>query len=316
MSDELSVQNTPETPVELPELVYTYQPEDEDGFPLGGRQVIKYRTQEELADKLRDQNVLLVRRLRAETRKNRLGTNDVENIPQEAQRYTGPVEFKPRELSQDEITQLSHELLDPTTAVAAQRKIFEASVGVSPETLSTTLQKIQEDNLRNRARLEADAFILDNPDYVRCDKNTQALIQWLLRYDLDPIRENFQRAYDTLKSQDPPIIVLRKNINPTDPPSAYVATQPVQQPTQSIPVIPVSLHNGNSSNSGTQPTVADQIVYKKVVNGKEMVFTGFAAIEVMPSEEYKHRINHDPVFVKAVNKLYSNVPRAAQVLPV
>ena len=82
---------TVEQVIEQPvEKIYKYQPTDETGRPIGGVQVIKYTTPEELADKLRDQNVLLVRKLREQTRKVRLGVVEEEEISEDAQRYNSP----------------------------------------------------------------------------------------------------------------------------------------------------------------------------------------------------------------------------------
>ena len=82
MSEETIVAETPltepnvpvEAPVvELPELRYEYQPTDDNGMNMGGKQVLKYKTTEELIQKLQEQNVLLQRKWREETCKNRLG---------------------------------------------------------------------------------------------------------------------------------------------------------------------------------------------------------------------------------------------------
>ena len=80
---ESNVTETPSTPeviVEVPvveERTHIYQPTDEQGRPIGGKQVIKYTTQDELVNKLQEQNVLIfLRKLREETRKNRLGISD------------------------------------------------------------------------------------------------------------------------------------------------------------------------------------------------------------------------------------------------
>ena len=40
----------------------------------------------------------------------------------------------------------------------------------------------------------------DNPDYVKCQSNFEAITSWMVRYDLAPVRENFQLAYDKLKA--------------------------------------------------------------------------------------------------------------------
>jgi len=59
-----------------PELRYEYQPTDAEGRSIGGKQVILYRTPDELAEKLRDQNISLVRKLRQVTKEARLGRGE------------------------------------------------------------------------------------------------------------------------------------------------------------------------------------------------------------------------------------------------
>src|SRR5258708_3663370 len=82
-----------EVPIETPaveEKTYVYQPTDEQGRPIGGKQVIKYVTQEDLVSKLQEQNVLILRKLRSETRKNRLGITDESEAPADGQRFSAP----------------------------------------------------------------------------------------------------------------------------------------------------------------------------------------------------------------------------------
>src|ERR1700734_4059862 len=71
---------------ELPELIHEYQPTDEMGRPIGGKQVLKYRTMDELVNKIQEQNVLVIRKLREVTRKNRLGIVEKDTIADEAPR--------------------------------------------------------------------------------------------------------------------------------------------------------------------------------------------------------------------------------------
>src|ERR1700744_3831822 len=84
--------------VQVEEKRYSYQPTDGDGRPIGGLQVIKYKTPEELAEKLAEQNSLLLRKLREETRKTRLGIVENDPIPEDAPRIEKLVEFKKRVL--------------------------------------------------------------------------------------------------------------------------------------------------------------------------------------------------------------------------
>ena len=97
---------------ELPELRYEYQPTDEHGRPLGGMQVIKYKTPDELATKLAGQNTELLRKLREVTRKQKLGITDDVQLPDDAeiQEFVTP---QPKTLSAEELFNLSQDLQDP-----------------------------------------------------------------------------------------------------------------------------------------------------------------------------------------------------------
>src|ERR1039458_4155518 len=60
----------PVVPVVLPEQTYSWQPLDEHSRPMGGLQVIKYRTEQEKFDRVIEQNTLILRQLRKVTREN------------------------------------------------------------------------------------------------------------------------------------------------------------------------------------------------------------------------------------------------------
>ena len=155
-------------PPEVPEKVYSYQPTDSEGRPLGGRQVIKYRTQDELAQKLTEQNVNLVRELREQTKRNRLGISDEEIVPEGAPRFDTPLEFNPVTLTPDERVQLSRDLLDPEKFEEASSKLFEATIGAKPDTIRNTLTRLSQNELMLLAKVESDAFMSMTPDYYPC----------------------------------------------------------------------------------------------------------------------------------------------------
>lgn len=305
-----------ETPPELPELRYTYQPTDESGRNLGGPQVIKYKTQDELVSKISEQNTLLLRKLRAETRRNRLGISESEEIAPEAPRFSAPAEFTPRELSNEERFQLSRDLLDPEKSIEAQATLFEASVGVTPEVLRNTLRNVQQSTMEARARDEANAFVRANPEYILCQENADAINQWLARYDLAPVLQNFQRAYETLRKQDPPIIITRNVPEPISEPAPIpvvvpaieAAPEPVlqrTQPTYEPARIPTGLSRENANSTGTLPAPGSNITYT-IMDAKGQpvrTFTGLAAVNAMPGEEYGNRLKRDPNFAKQVQKL-------------
>lgn len=320
---EIETVVAPPAPVEFR---YEYQPTDEQGRPLGGKQVVKYTTPEELADKLAEQSTLLLRRLRSETRKNRLGISDEEVIPEDAQRYREPVSFKPKQLTPDERVQLSRDLLDPEKFEEASDALFEAKVGAKPQVISQTLADLQGESIRARAKAESDAFVAGNPEYVKCQENFEAITNWMIRYGLAPVRSNFQKAFDTLRAAG----VLIENPTP-DVPAAPGVRQPTELPTvqptapeapegtaeaaavpeTTVPAgppkqaarIPTGLSRSTSDETGVPRSPGEDLVYDVVVNGQKRRYTGLAAINAMPSEEFKRRVNTERGFSQKVEKL-------------
>jgi hypothetical protein len=277
---------------------YTYQPTDEENRPIGGVQVIKYTTQEELVDKLRTQNTLLIRKLRQETKKGRLGIGEDDVIPESAPRFNSPLEFNPRDLSDDERYDISRRLLDPTTAADAASALVEARLGAPLDQIGKTMQEIQRDNLSLRAKVEANAFVAENPDYYKCPENFEALASWIVRYNLAPVKDNFQKAYDTLKAMG--------NVLIDGPAAPVVIPEPVVEPVP-VPVVrvPSGLTREEASDSGVLVRTGSDITYELVVGGQKHVLSGLAAINAMPGEEYKRRLLTDKEFGKKVEKLES-----------
>lgn len=327
-----TVETVVETPVnpapapELPELRYEYQPTDEVGRHLGGIQVLKYRTPQELTEKLVEQNVLLTRKLREETRKNRLGIQTDEHIPEEAPRFSSVPEFRPRELSADDRVQLSRDLLDPENFERAQNMFFEATLGAKPEELRHTLLSQEERIQRLQAKAEAEAFVQNTSNYYRCNENLECITNWMAKNDLAPVRENFRRAYDVLDAAGlllkAPIV--REEIQPSSVQAPTPITevveptpanpQPVQETDGRITVeepaqakrpvvLPIGLNRSNATDAGTPRNPGEEIVYeipirnaKGEITGEKKVYRGLAAFEAMPAEEFRRRLNTDKQF--------------------
>lgn len=317
----------------LPELRYEFQPTDADGRPMGGKQVIIYRNPEELAYKLSEQSTQLLRKLRDVTRKNSLGIFDEENTPET--RYTGPTELKPRVLGNDERAQLAQDLLDPENFDRAISTVFEASVGTTAKGLSEKLSQLEQDNTKIKALRESDAFMSANPAYVKCEENGKALAQWVARRGYAPTAENFQKAYDTLLSQDVLVtsleVIPQKEYTLPEPPAAVVVTPEADElparesipdyvPEPVAPVVPKtvvsrvpsSLNRGNSSDAGTPVPLGDEITYEFIQRdgegrqvGATRAFKGKAALDAMPPDEYKRRLLHEKGFAAKVDKLYA-----------
>lgn len=285
---------------ELVEKLYEYQPTDEENRPIGGKQVIKYKTNEELAEKLREQNVLLIRKLRQETKKNRLGILEDEQLPEGIQRYDGGIQFAPRDLTDEERFEIARQLIDPTTAVDAMERLVEARLGAPLGKVGTKVNELEQENVALKAQVAAEAFVRSNPDYYVCDENFQTIVAWMLRYELAPSKANFQLAYETLKTQGALILGPAPIVPVVEP-------EPVVVPVEPTPVIPVAsaLNSDNSSNVGPITQGGSEIIYEFVSNGQVKQLTGLDAVRAMPGEEYKRRLLTDKNFAKMVDKLES-----------
>jgi len=319
MSDEVIVQDTIvpdvpaeviEAPPEVPELEYSYQPTDESGRNIGGKQVIKYRTPEELADKMRDNSVHLIRKLRQVTKEARLGRGE-DSIPDDAERFAQPVDFQPKVLSSAERYAISQDLNDPEKFEAARDRLLESAIGASPEDLRKTLNQQQITTMQLLARQNAAIFMEKHPEFYSVTENLEVLTNWMIKNRLSPTVANFERANSTMNEaglllsppivrEDAPVTRVPENTVPNAEPVAQVtrisdSVQP-QQPSQPAR-IPSGLNSRVASNTGVQPQTGALTL---------------ADIDRMSSDEYKRRLLTDPKFSENVDKLEATRPQKAR----
>jgi hypothetical protein len=315
MSEEVIVQDT-EVPTEVvaplpePELRYEYQPTDAEGRSIGGKQVILYRTPDELAEKLRDQNISLVRKLRQVTKEARLGRGE-DSIPDDAERFAQPVDFQPKPLSAGERYAISQDLNDPEKFEAARDRLLESAIGASPEDLRKTLNQQQITTMQLLARQNAAIFMEKHPEFYSVTENLEVLTNWMIKNRLSPTVANFERANSTMTEAglllSPPIVrevapvaQVPENTVPNAEPVAPVtrisdSVQP-QQPSQPARV-PSGLNSRVASNTGVQPNTGALTL---------------ADIDRMSSDEYKRRLLTDPKFSENVDKLEATRPAKAR----
>jgi len=174
--------DTLETPVVLEEKRYEYQPTDDNGVPMGGPQVIKYTTTDELIQKLQENNVRLQRKLREANRKNKTGQLDPEDIPDTAPRFSEPVDFTPQPLSADELIGVTQDITDPTKAQAAFNRLAKATFGADPAQILEALKTSQQAAIDNKIRIEVDKFLMNNQDYYICTENWNTIYNWMDRF--------------------------------------------------------------------------------------------------------------------------------------
>jgi hypothetical protein len=302
----------PPAPAPLPELRYEYQPTDEKGNALGGKQVIVYRTNDELAEKLRDQNIQLVRKLREVTRKQRLGLTD-NDVPADLERLP-EVQIAKQPLTVEERYQLSQDLNDPEKFEAARDKLISSSG------LTQAIEQQQMTINQMLARTNAQIFIERTPTFYLCEDNLQTLTDWMVKNKLQPTVKNFEVAYSVV--QEAGLLVAPPIVREEAPAAAVVPVAPAQPaqpavventvPNSQAPVVP-----DTRISEPSQPQTKRQSHVPSGLNSRLASNTGpapaaktltLADIDRMSSDEYGRRIKTDPEFVKLVNELESKRP--------
>jgi hypothetical protein len=302
----------PVAPVVTPELRYEYQPTDEQGRPLGGKQVIVYKTPDELAQKLSEQNSQLVRKLREVTRKQKLGITDDAELPADTELATF-VTPTPRTLSAEELFTLSQDLQDPAKSVEAVNTIFEASVGLTSAQMRQQFNDAQIAKLQHQAYVNYQIFEKQAGDlFYPCAENAQVLTDWMFKKQLAPTVKNFEIAASKLKEAglllDSPIVREVAPTPTTPAPAAEAPVAPVStEPNSQVPVAPESRITPGEQPQTKRPVRVPSGLNARVASdgtdnqGVTVAFT-LADIEKMPAEIYKQKMK-DPAFRKMVDEL-------------
>jgi len=267
-------------PIQEPkEFRYEYQPTDENGNNLGNPQVIVAASPEEAVKKMGEQNTLLIRLNRKLNKDLRLGTVFQDNIPAEAPRsYSSQYEFKPEPLTAEERMQLSQDLTDPEKFEAASARIVRSQIG-DPAQILQSLSRSDQRIAAMDAKEQGSAFVRSTPDYFPCQDNSDTLINWMLKNSLDPVKENFARAYEALGPKGANILTERPAPAVTAPVPEPVVTAAAPEPTPAPQPVrkpgALGLTRGNTSTQGPAPAPQG---YSP------------ADIEKMSGEEYKRLI--------------------------
>jgi hypothetical protein len=303
------VETVVEPIVVVPELRYSYQPTDEQGRPLGGVQVIVYKTPDELADKLRDQNVSLVRKLREVTRKQRLGIEEDEELPADLDRMPDIPKFEKKAMTPEERFQLSQDLNDPEKFEAARDQLLD-SAGYNE--LRETVKAQQFTTNQLVARTNAMTFFERHPEFDTCADNLTVLTSWMMKKGLQPTVKNFEIAQEKLQAAG---LLVATPIVREEPPVLPAAEPPVVEEdgvlNSQAPVVP----DTRISEAG-QPQTKRQAHVPSGLNSRVASNTGplpatntltLADIDRMPADLYKKRLA-DPKFAKLVDDLEAKRP--------
>lgn len=300
---------------ELPELVYSWQPTDEHGHNMGGKQVIKYRTIEEFQKKSADINTNLQRELRKVSRKQRLGIVDAVTLPTDVEKLPSVLSFERKPLTAEERFELTQQLANPETCEAARDRLLE-SAGYND--MQKTVADLNERVRQNDAYVAFQIFVNQTPEFYAHQENVELLCDWVLKNGLNPTPRNFALAYSTAKEAglllEPPIVreapaavvepqpeavvvaapVVPENTVPeSQTPVAEAARidAPVQPQTKSQARVPSGLNSRVASNTGVEQSTTEKPAFT------------LAQINRMSADEYKRRLMTMPGFSKLVETL-------------
>jgi hypothetical protein len=316
---------------------YEYQPKDDEGRNLGRPQVILYDTQEELIEKLTEQNKSVIKEMRNLKKNNRLGILEKENIPDTAPRFAPPVEFNPTELSVDDRIALARDLTDPLKMEAAFDRLTAAKFGAPVEQIRKAITTTQQTMTDAQVRNEVSYFLQNTPDYYACKENFDTIYNWMIRYNLEPTRENFAMAFGRLSEAGILLqaggVVAEPAVVVQEGPDTIVIAPPalVEEPVV-VPPAPAAEEeeqpayqrintglSGTGTTSGGGPHMSQpagsEITYtipaaydedgkgNRIMKRQQRTVSGLKALDAMDPEEYRARFNGEPGFKEKVNKL-------------
>jgi hypothetical protein len=299
----------PPAPV-LEEKRYEYFLKDDQGRPMGGKQVIVYRTDDEFRDKLIKNQENAVRQLRKVTREKELGPEAEE--ADDAEKFQKRVEFKPRVLSADENFQLAQKLTNPETAAEARDLLIESAFGAKSSVVADTLNEASEFMIQQRAVENYFNFVNSGTDYYDSPANRSTITSWMMKKKYAPTVANFNLAFQRLTQAGLLEVtpeVHQENVSKW-PPAAVVPPVPAVPVEQGPnPQVPVATPSGLTADqpqakrhshvpSGLNPSVASS-AGESPVAGPNVTL---ADIDKLPADVYKAKMK-DPAFRKLVDQL-------------
>jgi len=282
--------------------IRSYQPKDENGYPIGPPQKFEADTREELIDKLAAAHENASAALYKTRQQVKLGTM-LEPDPEE------PIlTFEPRQLSADERVKLTKDLSDPAKAADAHRTLLEAELGAPIETVRASLREGEIAKRVTSIQQAITQFKSETPDYVECELNSGNMKKYMEKNKLRYTPKNLKIAFEDLKNSS--LLTLRApqaEVPPSAPvppvaaapvPPAVIppaATTPPEIPAQVTEVRP----KNSSSGLGRENTSAAP------AGGTPPQTSGISIRDInkMSAAEYNEKLR-DPEFCKAVEKLY------------
>lgn len=299
-------------------FVKEYQPTDSEGKAIGPKQRFEADTAEELMDKLAAAHQSASGRLYETMRASKLGIL-MEPDPDQ------PInEFKERLLTADERIKITASLQDPATAPDAIREVIESVFGANVDTVRAKLRSAEVRDRVDFIKQETDKFIQDHPEYYGTKRNQDTILKWLNKKGYAITANNLERAYADLASvegvldiapvTEPPLPVPAPApaaaITAASTPGAEVPATPPTPSSEAIPPATTAAPQNSGSPAEVRPSKSSSGLSRNDASGTTPPSTAKAPeitaqeIRRMSSAEYDERLQRDPVFAAAVDKLF------------
>lgn len=307
----------PVLPVQpVTEQRYEWQPTDANGKPLGGKQVITYKNQDELIQKFTEQNNLILRQMRKLSNDVKLGlTPDVE-VPATAKRLPKNFDgFKPKTLTADERFQLTQDLNDPAKFEDAKIRLAEATFGATPEVISEVLSHSQQLLLEQQVVRSFDEFLENVGDsFYNIEANRATLTDWMCQKQLAPTTENFEIALARTAALQIPAPAVQRAQVPATPVAPVEAEPQSQVPVAAASRITEQPQQVQSATRQTPSGLNDRVSSNTGVTSVSERKLTLAEVDKMSADEYKRRVSSDPTFLPSVDQLQkeADLRRAAR----
>jgi len=299
----------PAVPAVLAEQRYEWQPTDESGRPLGGKQVLTYKTNEELVQKFTEQNNQILRQMRKLSRDARLGLTPDQDVPTSAKRI--PESFgglKPKQLTAEERFQLTQDLNDPAKFEEAKVMLSEATFGAKPEVVTDVLNRSQRLLLENQVIRSFDEFLDRVGDgFNNIEANRETLTKWMGERNLEPTTDNFEIAFArTAALQLPATIDQPSQASVVVAPAAIAPVESgpkAQAPAEAASRITSEAQSVQNARRQTPSGLNDRVSSSNGAAPVSERSLTLAEVDKMSGDEYKRRAQNDPTFLKTVDLL-------------
>lgn len=208
-------------------------------------------------------------------------------------------QFTPRQLTADERVKIANLRKDPATASEATRLEMEALLGGSLDDVLGQLNEAESERIARIAQEGIDEFLAENPRYIVCDTNKDAMERELLKHGWPVTKRNLQIVFDTLSANEK--IALRPEPTAAPASTEIPSTTGSSEPASSSQP-PISGSSPAPRAASTSLSSRDSIAPQQPVPVKEHVeFTPRYINSLSAADFAKHLSN--PEFVKAVDAM-------------